>query len=191
MNTEHDVHLIGRVVLRERRAFDELYRLYSRLVHSLALRILRYDHQEAENVTQDTFVQLWQQAHTYNVSKSSVKSWLVLLARSRALDRLRSLKSKQQGPYVSPIEEQSQKWQEQGDFDRSLAEAETRVHVRQLLQALPAEQREALEGAFFKGLTHQQMAEQWGLPLGTIKSRIMLGLRRLRQRLSDVQEILI
>ncbi len=189
--SEHDARLLARVTLRDQKAFEKFYDQFCRLVYSLAYKIVK-DPQEAENVTQDVFVQVWHQAHRYDAAKSSVKSWLVLLTRSRALDRLRSLQSSRVGATVLIDEAEQQQQTDlamERSFETELEDAEIVAHARTLILQLPVEQRTALELAFFGGLSHSEVAEKLGEPLGTVKSRILLALRKLREGLRHLQEV--
>jgi RNA polymerase sigma-70 factor, ECF subfamily len=156
---------------------DALARLYdeaSPLVFTVALRILE-NRADAEEVTLDVFTQLWKNSSKWDSARGSVPSWLVLLARSRSLDRLRWRKSRatpdivvETAAVVKTPEELS------GDSQRS-------SRIRSALAVLSIEQREALELAFYAGLTQQEIASRLDEPLGTIKSRIRTALLKLKE----------
>ena len=159
----------------------ELYDRHGRLVYSLALRILR-DQGDAEDVVQDVFSQAWRQASRYESSRGQVVAWLLNLARSRAIDRLRSRRARPVTPFhdTQPV-----------DFpdasvpvDEQLVSATEASRVREALEGLSLLQRMAIELAFFEGLTHAEIAERLELPLGTVKTRIRQGLLKMKDRLA-------
>jgi RNA polymerase sigma-70 factor, ECF subfamily len=164
-------------------AFARLYDATSAAVYGLALRILR-NPAEAEEVALDVFLQAWRDAARYDPSRGSALSWLLVLARSRAIDRLRA-----RGP-VRRAETALDEERDVADDARGPGEvswiAQQGAIVRRALRELPAEQRLALELAYYGGLTHVEIAEQLSLPIGTTKSRIRLGMMKLRETLAPV-----
>jgi RNA polymerase sigma-70 factor (ECF subfamily) len=149
-------------------ALGELYDRYAGLVNGLALRILR-NTAEAEDVVQEVFVQVWRQAERYDASRGSTEAWLCMIARSRALDRLRRRTARREEPSES--------------FAGAGAETprtEEALAVRKALESLSADQRRALELAYYEGLTQTEIAERLQEPLGTIKTRIRTAMIRLR-----------
>lgn len=171
--------LIGRTAAGDQQAVSELYDATSRMVYGLILRILG-DEAVAEEVLLDVYMQVWRQANHYDAGRGSPLAWLATIARSRAIDRLRA--GRQHWQRTSSLETVSQ--QSTGE---SLEEAayvtELRGIVREALGTLSAEQREALELAYYGGMSHSEIAERLGQPLGTIKTRIRLGMMKLRERL--------
>jgi RNA polymerase sigma-70 factor (ECF subfamily) len=175
-----DVHLLGRVAAGDQRAYALLFDRHSAPALGLLLRILG-ERGTAEEVLQETFLQVWQQAERYAPSLATPRGWILMMARSRALDRLRSRDARQrrelhvgqrQEPSLAPV------------GTGNLEAEERRRQVAAALAELPAEQRECLELAFFEGLTHTQIAERLSTPLGTVKSRILLGMNKLRSTLA-------
>jgi RNA polymerase sigma-70 factor (ECF subfamily) len=168
--------LISRLIARDPSALSELYDAHSRLLFGLILRILR-DRAEAEEVLQEVFVQVWTRAETYNADLGSPTGWLVGIARNRAIDRLRANTVRERAteaapappPVVTP------------ELHASLAERQRTV--QRALDALPLEQRELIEQAYFHGLTQAELAARFNLPLGTVKTRIRAGLLALRGNL--------
>jgi RNA polymerase sigma-70 factor (ECF subfamily) len=175
----NDIALLERIAARDQAAVADLYDRHNRLLFTLILRIVR-DRGEAEEVLQEVFLSVWSKADTYNPTLGTPVGWLVRLARNRAIDRLRTLTVRARAvdgvdepPAPENPEEAAARSQEQG-------------RVRCALDALPPEQRELLEEAYFRGLTHSELAEAFALPLGTVKTRVRSGMQALRQHLGVV-----
>ncbi len=169
-----DTVLLQRVAAGDGDALLLLHKRYANLVYSMALRVLGDSHL-AEEVTQDVFLKLWQKSQRYDSRRGSFSTWLLSVTRFAAIDRLRRegripVASLQPGDQSEPaIADQFQEraW-EQGQ------------HLRLLLEQLPPEQRQLIELAYFGGMAHRDLAEHLNLPLGTVKSRLRLGLQKLR-----------
>lgn len=157
-----------------------LYRETNTLVYSLAIRMLG-DAADAEEVTLDVYTQVWRSAKSYNADRGTVAGWLVMLTRSRAVDRLRGRASRRK--LVEPAAELREVADGGMTPEQESLAAERRRRVREALGALPAEQREALELAYFGGLSHSELAERLGHPLGTVKTRIRLGMIKMQELL--------
>jgi RNA polymerase sigma-70 factor (ECF subfamily) len=178
--------LIRRIAEGDQAALAELYDGMSRQVYGLALRILS-DTGAAEEVTLEVFTQVWRQADTFDLSRGTPSAWLCTVARSRAIDRLRS--GAQERRRAEPIETVSATAAAPtADPELSAADAERSRRVRDALDRLPPEQRDAVELAYFGGLSHSEIAEKLGQPLGTVKTRIRLAMGRLREALVDYRE---
>lgn len=179
--TANDIQaqLLGRIAQRDLPALSEFYDQMAAPLFSVALRILG-DAGEAEEVIQDVFVQIWEKAPTFDGLLGSAFHWALSITRHRAIDRLRSQQRR-----TRLIEELLQV----GAADLATAAApdldalgaEEAAGVRSGLASLPKDQREAIELAFFGGLTHPEIAETLHQPLGTIKARIRRGLLKLRE----------
>jgi len=174
-----DTALINRMARGDADPVAELYDRHSRLLFGLILRILN-DRSEAEEVLQEVFITVWHKAATYDVSLGSVTGWLVGIARNRAIDRLRTRKSRDQ--HVAAIEPMTGKAKSP---EAGVLELEQQQAVTRALDALPAEQRALIEHAYFDGLSHTQLAARFRLPLGTVKTRIRAGMMALREQLHD------
>ena len=173
-----DVALIDQIVARDEIAVGTLYDRHHRLLYGLIRRILR-DRSEAEEVLQEVFVQVWLRAQTYNVALGSPAGWMVRIARNRAIDRLRSNTVRVRAVESAPLPDGP-------DSPESTAcLSEQQRAVARALGALPADQRDLIEQAYFLGLTQSELAERHKLPLGTVKTRIRTGMLALRQLLSQ------
>lgn len=165
--------IVRRLAAGDQAALSELFDLFSGLVNALALRILR-DGPEAEDVVQEVFLQAWRQASRFDPSRGTPEAWLCIMARTRALDRLRRR--------VARREDSSEATPPPGHAPRT----EESLAVRKALASLSAGQRRALELAYYEGLTQTEIAARLGEPLGTIKTRIRTALMRLREALEPL-----
>ena len=178
---EADASAMRRMATGDGGALAELYDRHSRALFSIAVRILR-DHGDAEEIVQDVFAQAWRQAARYDTTRGAVVAWLLMMARSRAIDRLRARRGQ---PPLDADHPAALRDVADGStpVDLALLTAAQVALVRAALEALPETQREAIDLAFHEGLTHAEVAERLQQPLGTIKTRIRLGLLRLRAAL--------
>lgn len=180
-------HLVQRVASGERDALADLYDQTSHLVYSLALRILR-DEPAAEDVVIEVYTHAWRAASTFQPERGSASAWLLTLTRSRAIDALRARRRNHAG---EPIEAASEVQSEApGPEDLNVA-AERQRFVARALQALVSEQREAIELAYFSGLSHSEIAARLEQPLGTVKTRIRLGMMKLRETLGGLESTFV
>jgi RNA polymerase sigma-70 factor, ECF subfamily len=171
--------LLGRIAQRDLQALSEFYDQTATPLFSVALRILG-DAGEAEEVIQDVFVQIWDKAPTFDGLLGSAFHWVLSITRHRAIDRLRS--RQRRARLVEELLETGAADPATGAApDSDALAAEGAASVRSVLASLPKDQREAIELAFFGGLTHPEIAEALHEPLGTIKARIRRGLLKLRE----------
>ena len=179
--TQHEVrwrsYLQG---IREGRAesLGLLYDETSSLLLGLAVRVLR-DSADAEEVVLDVYQQVWRSASTFDPSRGSVMGWLTMVTRSRSIDRLRSGGARR--ARETPIENKLDLPSDEPVPESQSIFAQERRLIRRAIDELEPDQREAIELAFFRGLTHVEVAEALGAPLGTIKTRIRSGMRKLRE----------
>ena len=179
-----EVELIGRIGQRDKTAFSELYDRYSPLVMNVAWRILK-ERQEAEDTLQEVFLQVWNDAITFDPNRGTVSSWLITISRSLAIDRLRSRKSRM---ISDPILDETIDTREGPVAVESLDEMiENRLLVSMAITSLSSEQRVAIELAYYEGMTQSEIAENLKEPLGTVKTRIRNGLMKLREILAPKQ----
>jgi RNA polymerase sigma-70 factor, ECF subfamily len=176
--------LISRVAAQDQDAMTALYDDSNRLIYGLLLRILG-NAATAEEVLLDVYVQVWRQAARYDQQRGNPRAWLVTMARSRAIDRLRS--EGQAARHEGPLDE-TVTMALADDAEAMTAHAELRQLVCTALDALPPEQREVIELAFYSGLTHTEMAARLNQPLGTVKTRARRGMMKLREILGPVLE---
>jgi RNA polymerase sigma-70 factor, ECF subfamily len=178
-----DLEIFVAIQAQQVKALDVLYDRYGKLVYSMAVQILN-NVEEAEEVTQETFLRLWQRSEIYQPQRGSLSGFLITLSRSRSIDRLRSRKSSQQklqriqmfadcgSHYNPPLE---------------FVTVQERSHlVRAALQQLSSADRELLEAAYYRGLSQSEIAERDSIPLGTVKSRTRQALKQLRAVLNNL-----
>jgi RNA polymerase sigma-70 factor (ECF subfamily) len=165
--------LMERVRARDADAFESLYDRYHALVYGLALRVLA-DPSAAEDVTQNVFLKIWTAPDAFR--SGNLEGWLARVARNRAIDVLRSKKLRSESELSESIPAES-------TLEQTAMERLDGERARAAMGRLPDEQRSLLELGFFGGMTHDAIARQTGLPLGTVKTRIRSGLRRLRELL--------
>jgi RNA polymerase sigma-70 factor (ECF subfamily) len=175
-----DIALIERVGARDPNAITELYDRHSRLLYGLVSRILGH-RGEAEEVLQEVFMAAWTRTETYRAELGSPVAWLVRIARNRAVDRLRSNAVRLRAAEAAPAEPVAA-----ASPEADASTSEQRRTIARALDTLPAEQRVLIEHAFYLGLTHSELAERHGLPLGTVKTRIRTGMAALRHQLAPV-----
>ena len=176
-----DEAALARMAQGDHDGLAELYDRHARAIYSLALRILQ-DRAEAEDVVQDVFAQVWTQAARYDTSRGAVAAWMLMMARSRAIDRLRSRRAR---PDNTADTGATLNMPDAGvPQDLQLLSAEEVARLRRALAELPLLQRVALELAYYEGLTHAEIAERLEEPLGTVKTRIRQAVIRLRESLA-------
>lgn len=175
--------LLQQAARGEQSALASLYDRTATAVHGLVMRILR-DPSAAEEVSADVYLQVWHQAARYDPARGGVLAWLLMLARSRALDRLRSLRLRAEAE--RPTEPDVP--QTAPGADEPSALAERRRLVLAAVGQLPEEQQRVLELAYFRGFSHSEIAAELDEPLGTVKTRLRLGMTRLRRELSPLAE---
>jgi len=170
------VHLIQRAAAQDREAFSQLYDRFSTLVFSLAMRMLRAQ-SDAEDLLQEVFMQVWRQAASYSQERGSPEAWIVNIARSRAIDKLRSIRRRDKSFVLTddPAGAESP-----DNVESTVGDSESKLAMNSALANLPEAQRKVLELAYFSGLSQTEIAEQLKEPLGTVKTRMRAGIQRLR-----------
>jgi RNA polymerase sigma-70 factor (ECF subfamily) len=183
-----DIKLVRRMRAGDENALGEFYDRWFPIVNCLATRMLRAP-ADAEDVVEETFWQAWRQADRFEPERGTVQTWLLTMARSRVLDRLRAQRRRREEPIQStPNVETNDFAASPTDPSLAVEHAERKQLVLAALADLPKEQREALELGYFGGLSQSEIAQRTGLPLGTIKTRMRLAMLKLRDRLSPLRE---
>lgn len=171
------VQLIRQVANQDRAAFSQLYDRFSTLVFSLAMRMLKV-RSDAEDLLQEVFVQVWRQAQSYSAERGSPEAWIINIARSRAIDKIRSIRRMERSFVLTddPARAESSE-----NVESSVADSEARMTMGSALANLPEAQRRVLEMAYFDGLTQTEIATRLAEPLGTVKTRMRSGIQKLRE----------
>lgn len=186
---EEDETLVAEVARAQTEALSALYDRYSRLVYSLALHIVS-DPQAAEEITQDVFVQLWNRASTYDPSQGKLISWLARMARNRSIDELRRRSVRPEGHSASWADDEIPDSQDDEQIEQTVAWSQEKHAIQRAIAQLPQEQQQVLALAYFEEYSHQQIADQLGEPLGTVKTRLRLAIQKLRHALEADQFML-
>jgi RNA polymerase sigma-70 factor (ECF subfamily) len=168
-----DIELIQRIEMRDEAALSEFYNRYGGLVYSMAYRVLQ-NSVLAEEVTQDTFLKVWNQVQTWDANRGKLTTWLLTITRYAAIDRLRQEQRRGNSSAVS-LDALLNLIGSRDDIDWQDGEL-----IRSLLRKLPSDQLQVIELSFFQGMSHGDMAQHLKLPLGTVKTRVRAGLQRLR-----------
>ncbi|TYQ24334.1 sigma-70 family RNA polymerase sigma factor [Pseudanabaena sp. UWO311] len=177
-----EISLISRIAEMDQTALSLLYDRYSRVIYTIAYKILNSS-EESEEIVLDVFTQVWRIAKNYNFQKGRVDTWLFMLTRSRALDRLRSHARFDKA--VAASEDLLKMHSHVDSPEKDVLMQERSSYVKACLAELPDEQRSVLELAYFRGLSHSEIAAKTGISLGTVKTRIRLGLKKLREAIGD------
>ena len=179
-----EADLVRRIADRDQSALLELYRQHYNLVYGMALRVLRQTGW-AEEVTQDVFFQVWRWPEKWDPEKGHFSSWVLSVTRYTAIDRLRR-EHRQPTLAQRPLEDLSHLLPQSSDEDQR----EDGRLLRRIVARLPREQRQIIYLAYFRGMTHSEIADYLNLPLGTVKSRLRLGLEKLKAAwLKAVEEV--
>jgi RNA polymerase sigma-70 factor (ECF subfamily) len=175
--------LVARMALKQQDALAELYDQTCSLLNGLLIRILERP-EDAEEALADVYMKAWKNADKYSPDRGSVQSWLVIMARSIAIDRIRQKRAQ---PNMSTFDFESsiEFVSQSASPEEETGAAQRQRQMQRVLRELPPEQRQVLLMAFFGGLSHSELASKLGQPLGTVKSRIRAALQRLRQLMEE------
>jgi RNA polymerase sigma-70 factor (ECF subfamily) len=182
----HDRDLMARMRRGDEDAFRRLFGRYAPSAKGLAQRVVRRSHL-AEEIVQEAFMAVWRDPGAYDDERGSVKSWLMGMVHHRAVDLVRREESQRRRAEAAIPEAVDEQADHADDVVQRIGLPEERRAVRAALDRLPLEQRAVLEMMYFDGLSQSQIAERTGVPLGTVKSRTLLGMRRMRDTLVGVE----
>jgi RNA polymerase sigma-70 factor, ECF subfamily len=184
LDLEAEIELLRRVGAGDLRGFEELYRRFGGMLFATIIRILNQQ-EAAEDVLQEVFLQIWEKAPLYDPARGKPLTWVVTLARNKAIDRLRSTQRSHR--LHSEVEREAQGFDSSEEKSSAdvLEAVEKGKLVRAAMAKLSKDQREAISLAFFSGLSQTEIAERIGEPLGTVKARIRRGMMRLREVLKS------
>ncbi len=176
-----DEMLMQEITQRRQQALKELYSRYSRSLRALIGSVV-HEESEADDVLQESFLQIWREAHHYSPKAGKPLGWVITIARRRAIDRVRRRDSYRRAKqrFEDEVKPQTPTVRSPGTATE-VAQSDLRRFLDQQMQTLPAVQREAVELAYFRGLSQREIAATTNTPLGTVKTRLQLGLRKLSQ----------
>ncbi len=177
-----DSALVERIMAGEEGALSALYDRYAGMLYAMLVRILK-DTGAAEEVLQDLFLQLWRGASRFDASRGSLPAWLLVIGRNRALSRLRRRERRE--ILEDPEEFSLEAVPSAGDLEDEAWRMQLMQRLRSAMATLPPEQKEALELAYFEGMTQTEIAARTGSPLGTVKSRVRAAMQSLKQFFDD------
>ncbi len=184
-----DEALMGMIQSRDPEAIGMLHDRYSRLLKALIMKVLHND-AESDDLLQEVFLEIWDRASGYNQEKGKALSWIVTLARRRAIDRLRKREAycRMEDRLLLATKQSPQDTIDHVEED--VEHAEMREHLQRVMGLLPPAQRQAIELAYYRGLSQRDIASATGIPLGTIKTRLELGMKKLAEALKGFEDLL-
>lgn len=183
-----DADLVARMARGDIQAAQELYRRLSPLVYSLASQIAVLD-EDAEEILIESFLQAWLQADRYDPARATVTGWVMNIARSRALDQLRAHRRWEKRKEMTAEPSGTFPRHPPRDPEHEAMRSEERTRLHRAIASLAPDQRRAVELAYFAGLSHSEIAESLGQPLGTVKTRLRLAMKKIRSALADVDSV--
>jgi len=179
-----DEQLIAAICKGEESAIETLYERYHRYAYALSYRIL-HDPLASEDIVQDAFLSIWRKASSYQAQNGSVQSWIQAIVRHRAIDKIRA--SAHRDYQWTPLQadnEQDPPSEERDVWEQAWQSEQHRI-IHEVMEHIPSEQRMVIELAYFGGLTHAEISEQYQIPLGTVKGRMRLGLQKMKALLAE------
>ncbi|MDB6152106.1 MAG: polymerase, sigma-24 subunit, subfamily [Chthoniobacteraceae bacterium] len=184
-----DEELMQRIQQQDSTALGILHDRYSGLMKGLIMKVL-HDDAASDDLLQEVFIELWNRAGSYSQEKGKPLGWIITLARRRSIDRLRKRDTycRVEDRFAEQTRNQAHDWV--AHVEEDVAQSEMRTFLTRALATLPAAQREAIEAAYFKGMSQREIAASTGIPLGTIKTRLELGLRKLSEDLHGLEDLL-
>lgn len=184
-----DEHLMEMIRLREPAALGHLHDRYGAMLKALVMKVL-HNEAESDDMLQEIFVEIWDRAGSYSAVKGKALGWIITLARRRAIDRLRKREAycRAEERLAEETKRQPQDWATHVEED--VAHAEMRAVLQKVMANLPPAQRQAIELAFFQGMSQREIAAHTSIPLGTIKTRLELGLKKISEALRGYEDLL-
>jgi RNA polymerase sigma-70 factor (ECF subfamily) len=183
-----DLALMRAIQAEEPEALSQLYDRYSGILKALVLRVI-HNEAEADDLLQEIFMEIWNQAKNFSSHKGKPLGWMVTLARRRAIDGLRKKQAytRAEERLQSESEQQPDAWVHNAT-EVEIALGDTRVLIRQVIDSLPPAQQQAIELAFFRGMSQREIAANTNTPLGTVKTRLELGLKKIYDGLKELRD---
>lgn len=185
-NDKTDEQLMEAVRLEDGSALEELYRRHSSTLRAVIVRVLHNEH-SSEDLLQEVFLEVWRLAARYSQEKGKALGWMITLARRRAIDRLRREQAyfRVEERFQKETEQQPEAWTHTR-VEQDIESSDLRRILATIMETLPPAQREAVELAFYKGMSQREIASHTNIPLGTIKTRLELGVRKISVKLKDL-----
>jgi RNA polymerase sigma-70 factor (ECF subfamily) len=180
-----DEQLMGAICQKDENALGVLYYRHGEHLKAIVLRIL-HDEGLAEDLVQEIFLEVWRLAERYSADKGRALGWIITLSRRRAIDRLRKLQAYGRAEQRLEAEVQQMPEMTRHDVDNDLAQADIREILQEIIAKLPPAQQQAIDLAYFRGMSQREIAAQTHIPLGTIKTRLELGVRKIGNALREV-----
>ncbi len=183
-----DFDLMLGIQAEDPEALSQLYDRYNGIVKALILRVI-HNEAEADDLLQEIFMEIWNQAKNFSPQKGKPLGWMVTLARRRAIDGLRKKQAyaRAEERLQAETEQQPDAWI-QNTTEDEIALGDTRVHIRRVINSLPPPQQQAIELAFFRGMSQREIAADTNTPLGTVKTRLELGLKKIYDGLKELRD---
>lgn len=184
-----DEQLMERIQAADAEALALLHDRYAAMLKALIMKVL-HNEAESEDMLQEIFVEIWNRAANYSAEKGKPLGWIVTLSRRRSIDRLRKREAycRAEDRLAEETKHQPNDWVAHVEDD--VAHAEMREHLQRVLSALPEAQRQAIELAYYKGMSQREIAAHTGIPLGTIKTRLELGMKKISEALRGMEDLL-
>lgn len=188
---ERDRELMARIKARDSSALSELYDHYNRLLFGLILSVLK-KREEAEDILQEVFTKIWQQAEKFDLEKGTVYTWIVTLARNKSIDRLRSKVYKEQKKQSTSLDNEDvfhPLYSDESDPLENTILTDRAKKVHEALNQISEKQRKVLQVAYFSGMSQSEISQEYNIPLGTVKTRMRDGMIKLRELLAKEIEL--
>jgi RNA polymerase sigma-70 factor (ECF subfamily) len=183
-----DLELMAGIQAEDPEALSQLYDRYNGILKALILRVI-HNEAEADDLLQEIFMEIWNQAKNFSPQKGKPLGWMVTLARRRAIDGLRKKQAyaRAEERLQAETEQQPDAWV-LNTTEEEIALGDTRIHLRRVIESLPPPQQQAIELAFFRGMSQREIAADTNTPLGTVKTRLELGLKKIYDGLKELKD---